>query len=190
VYRCPLPEVNRRDGSFDAITAWAVLEHVHDPMAYFSKAARLLRPGGVFVFLVTNFDSTSSRYLYREDIPRHLYFFDPRTVAAYLTETGLVLGEAHHDDTIFEMRATNWLFHALRRIFVRAPMAWQELPETRQSWLARTGREPSAANHLRFALAHPLVILDRLLLPAYEAWQRMTKSYGISTYVARKPAQP
>ena len=190
VHRCPLPEVPREDGSFDAITAWAVLEHVHDPKAYFAAAVRLLRSGGAFVFLVTNFDSASSRYLFREDIPRHLYFFDLRTVMAYLKRSGLQLAEAHHDGTIFEMRATNWLLHLLRRLSGRPPMTWKELPETRQAWLARTGRAPSAAGNVLFALFHPLVILDRVLLPVYEAWQRTTGTYGITTYVARKPTQP
>ncbi len=32
------------DASFDAVTAWAVLEHVHDPMAYFRKASAVLKP--------------------------------------------------------------------------------------------------------------------------------------------------
>lgn len=188
VHRYPLPEVPREDGSFDAVTAWAVLEHVHDPRAYFAKAAHLLRPGGVFVFLVTNLDSASSRYLFREDIPRHLYFFDPRTVAAYLEQVGLEMIEARHDGTIFEMRATNWLFHLLRRLTGRAPMAWEELPETRQAWFERTRRTPSPSSNLVFAATHPLVILDRLLLPVYEAWQRWRGTYGITTYVARKPA--
>src|SRR3546814_5417313 len=65
---------------YDVITAWAVLEHVHDPMSYFMKAASTIQSGGYFVFLVTNFDSISSRSLFREDVPRHLYFFSkPRS---------------------------------------------------------------------------------------------------------------
>src|SRR5690606_32591194 len=46
VHRRPLPEVDAPAESFDAITAWAVIEHVHDPRAYFETAARLLKPGG------------------------------------------------------------------------------------------------------------------------------------------------
>ncbi len=69
---------------YDAVTAWAVLEHVHDPMSYFQKASQVLRPGGVMVFLVTNFSSISSRSLFLEEVPRHLYFFTEKTVRSYL----------------------------------------------------------------------------------------------------------
>jgi len=61
----------------------AVLEHVHDPKAYFKKAGQVLKKGAMFVFLVTNFKSLSSRGLYLEDVPRHLYFFTEETVARY-----------------------------------------------------------------------------------------------------------
>jgi len=49
--------------AYDAVTAWAVLEHVHDPMAYFRKAAQVLKKNGLFVFLVTNFETVSYTHL-------------------------------------------------------------------------------------------------------------------------------
>jgi len=38
------------DGSFDAVVCMEVLEHVDDPGAVVAEAARVLRPGGVFVY--------------------------------------------------------------------------------------------------------------------------------------------
>src|ERR1700752_3944772 len=70
IYRQAFPEIAVNNSRYDAITAWAVLEHVHDPMAHFRKVGVTLKPGGVFVFLVTNFESISSRGLFREDVPR------------------------------------------------------------------------------------------------------------------------
>ncbi|MCL4410140.1 MAG: class I SAM-dependent methyltransferase [Gammaproteobacteria bacterium] len=38
---------DKRDGYFDAVTMWGLLEHVREPMDVLSQAARLLKPGGV-----------------------------------------------------------------------------------------------------------------------------------------------
>jgi len=38
-----------RDGSFDAVLAYAVLEHLYNPWLALSEIARVLRPGGVWV---------------------------------------------------------------------------------------------------------------------------------------------
>src|SRR5215469_18187139 len=71
VYSVPFPEIPIIEPRYDVVTAWAVLEHVHDPGAYFRKVAQVLRPGGIFVFNVPNFGSVTSRHLFREDVPRH-----------------------------------------------------------------------------------------------------------------------
>lgn len=42
------------DESFDFVTANMVVEHLDDPQAQFSEIARVLRPGGVFVFHTPN----------------------------------------------------------------------------------------------------------------------------------------
>lgn len=89
VYQQEFNKIPVDEPCYDAVRAWAVLEHVHDPKAYFKKAGRVLKKGGIFVFLVTNFKSLSSRCLYLEDIPRHLYFFTEETVTKYMEEAGL-----------------------------------------------------------------------------------------------------
>jgi 2-polyprenyl-3-methyl-5-hydroxy-6-metoxy-1,4-benzoquinol methylase len=38
VYRQEFKDIPISEPRYDVITAWAVLEHVHDPMAYFKKA--------------------------------------------------------------------------------------------------------------------------------------------------------
>jgi 2-polyprenyl-3-methyl-5-hydroxy-6-metoxy-1,4-benzoquinol methylase len=186
VHRCPLPELSLPDGQFDAITAWAVLEHVHDPKAYMEAVGRLLKPGGKFVFLVTNLDSLSSRALFREDVPRHLYFFSHKTVSRYLAESGLRLRSYDNNAQLFEMQPVNWLHYAFCRL-KGGQWAWNGLPETRHEYFKRAGLKVNFAGNLRFALTHPLSALDRLLMPLYIRWQYLRRTYGITTYVCDKP---
>lgn len=87
--------------SFDVITAWAVFEHLHDPRAAFERASALLRPGGRLIALVTNINSLFSRYSYREDVPRHLYFFSESTLARYGRETAMRLCSVAHDTRLY-----------------------------------------------------------------------------------------
>ncbi len=89
------------DQSFDVITAWAVFEHLHDPLSAFLFASKLLRPGGTLIILVTNIRSVFSRYSYQEDIPRHLYFFSERTLRAFGERTGLTLDCVNHPTDLY-----------------------------------------------------------------------------------------
>ncbi len=102
IRRGRIPEaLDHPDASFDAVTAWAVFEHLHDPLGAFSAVARVLRPGGCFVMLVTNIHSLFSRYAHQEDIPRHLYFFSERTLGTYADRTGLELLRVDHTTDLF-----------------------------------------------------------------------------------------
>jgi 2-polyprenyl-3-methyl-5-hydroxy-6-metoxy-1,4-benzoquinol methylase len=69
--------------SLDAVTFWAVLEHVADPGAFLAKAATLLRPEGRCFVLVPNTRSLAMRLLgkkYRYVYPQHLNYFDRKTL--------------------------------------------------------------------------------------------------------------
>ena len=69
------------DKSFDVITLWHVLEHVHDLHGYMKEITRLLKKEGFLIIAVPNFLSTDARH-YKPfwaayDVPRHLYHFSP-----------------------------------------------------------------------------------------------------------------
>jgi len=172
---------------YDAITAWAVLEHVHDPMSYFIKAGQLLKPGGLFVFLVTNFASLSSNGLFREDVPRHLYFFTEPTVKSYLERAGLSLLDADFNDNIYEMRPVSWLRYYAYRYLLRKRLTWHDIPNTRAQFFERHNMSNTIGSNLKFAATHPFTLLDRVLMPLYERVQMLRRRYGIVTFVARKP---
>jgi SAM-dependent methyltransferase len=68
---------------FDAVTFWAVLEHVADPGAFLTQAKRFLKPGGFCFVLVPNFRSLAVRLLerkYRYILPQHINYFTKTTV--------------------------------------------------------------------------------------------------------------
>ena len=87
-----LEEAGFADRSFDAITLWDVLEHVHEPRQMLSAIARLLRPGGLLVLSLPNPDSLEAWLLGRFwagwDLPRHLNLFRPLLLRAHLAKLG------------------------------------------------------------------------------------------------------
>lgn len=79
--------------SFDAITMWHVLEHVHDLNDYLEKLRSLLKPQGKLFVAVPNYTSFDAGY-YKEfwaayDVPRHLYHFAPLSMKILLQKHGL-----------------------------------------------------------------------------------------------------
>lgn len=82
--------------SFDVITLWHVLEHVHDLNRRMERIGDMLSPGGLLVIAVPNSDSWDACY-YKEawaayDPPRHLYHFTKETISR--------LAQKHEFETI------------------------------------------------------------------------------------------
>ncbi|MGR9105941.1 MAG: class I SAM-dependent methyltransferase [Gammaproteobacteria bacterium] len=185
VYKQPFPEADVPSKYYDAITAWAVLEHVHDPMAYFQKAYHSLRPGGIFVFLVTNFESLASKRLFREDIPRHLYFFTPTTLTMYLERSNLQKKYIDFSDKVFSLHADYWLVYFFRNLFGRQ-FQHSDIPMTYKQTVAMFGWRKNLSSKIYYAAHHPVVILDRLLRPIFDFAAIKTKRYSIMTCIAER----
>ena len=81
------------DGAFDAITMWNVFEHLYDPRAVLSEAARLLRPGGVLVITHPNVASLDRRLFGATwigyELPRHLYLYTAALLRDLMADYGL-----------------------------------------------------------------------------------------------------
>ena len=75
--------------SYDAITLWHVLEHVHDLHGYMKKLNCLLKPGGKLLIAVPNYTSYDAakyqQYWAAYDVPRHLYHFSPASMKKLFT---------------------------------------------------------------------------------------------------------
>jgi 2-polyprenyl-3-methyl-5-hydroxy-6-metoxy-1,4-benzoquinol methylase len=74
--------------SFDVITLWHVLEHVHTLNETFQQLRNLLKPEGIMLIAVPNADSLDAKK-YGEnwaayDVPRHLYHFNQATMKRLL----------------------------------------------------------------------------------------------------------
>ena len=87
--------------SFDAITLWAVLEHVHEPIEMLGEVRKLLAPNGRVFVLVPNFRSPPGRVMRHDDVPRHLLMFTPSTLSRAARLAGLHARRVVFGDDIF-----------------------------------------------------------------------------------------
>lgn len=83
------------ENSFDAITLWHVLEHVHDLHGYLERFYQLLKSDGHLIIAVPNYTSHDAK-VYKEywaayDVPRHLYHFSPKSMEMLGNRRGFVL---------------------------------------------------------------------------------------------------
>jgi SAM-dependent methyltransferase len=81
------------ENSFDVITLWHVLEHVHDLHSYLQQFKRLLKEDGRLVIAVPNYTSFDASF-YQEfwaayDVPRHLYHFSPLSMKLLMDKSGM-----------------------------------------------------------------------------------------------------
>jgi 2-polyprenyl-3-methyl-5-hydroxy-6-metoxy-1,4-benzoquinol methylase len=83
VLRTPFLEHDFAGRQFDAVTFWAVLEHLAEPRKFLVKAASVLKPGGYCFALVPNIHSLAARCLgtrYRYITKEHLNYFTAETM--------------------------------------------------------------------------------------------------------------
>lgn len=82
-------------GSFNAVTLWHVLEHVHELHEYLQQIRTVLHPAGKAFIAVPNYTSldaqTYGQYWAGYDVPRHLYHFSPRSMKMLLEKNGMRL---------------------------------------------------------------------------------------------------
>jgi 2-polyprenyl-3-methyl-5-hydroxy-6-metoxy-1,4-benzoquinol methylase len=81
--------------SFDAISMWHVLEHVHALYPYLQQIKNILKPGGLVFIAVPNYTSYDAvKYganWAAYDVPRHLYHFSPVSMKWLLKTAGFQL---------------------------------------------------------------------------------------------------
>jgi SAM-dependent methyltransferase len=102
-----LPHPDLRPCSFEVVTMWHSIEHVHDPVAILREAYRLLIPGGKVIVACPNIDSWAFRRFDTDwfglDVPRHLTHFTPVTLSVALQTAGLRVA------SVRTIRHSDWL---------------------------------------------------------------------------------
>ena len=81
--------------SYDVVSMWHVLEHVHELHAYIEQIKTILKQSGILLIAVPNYTSFDATF-YKEqwaayDVPRHLYHFSPKSMRRLLQQHGLVI---------------------------------------------------------------------------------------------------
>ncbi|HSB93161.1 MAG TPA: class I SAM-dependent methyltransferase, partial [Flavitalea sp.] len=89
--------MNIPTGSFDAVTMWHVLEHVHDLHGTIEKIRDIMMKTGVLIVAVPNYTSYDAaayqQYWAAYDVPRHLYHFSPLSIRLLMDKHGLVVNK-------------------------------------------------------------------------------------------------
>jgi SAM-dependent methyltransferase len=107
-----LPHPSLKSDSFDVVTFWQSLEHMHWPLQMLREAHRLLAPGGKLVVGVPNIASGPFRWFgpdwFPLELPRHLVHFSPATLRQMLEAAGFLDPETQF------VRAPTWLQSSAR----------------------------------------------------------------------------
>jgi len=156
-----LTTANLPDAYFSLVTSWAVIEHVHTPNDYFSVVARVLKPGGKFVFLVTNSESIYGKYAYKEDIPRHLYHFNERSLRGYANKHGLNLERIDYDERFWDGTGKGAVYHFAMKVLC---ISWHDMKTRNLSIFSRVCLRAAS-------------LLDKLIFST--KWEATLKRSGI-----------
>jgi len=163
-------EMEFQEETYDVITFWAVLEHVYEPALFFEKAARLLRPGGRIVGLVTNINSIQSRIYQADDYPRHLTIFSKKSLRVLSERNEMSLTKAHTGQEIFGGSLAGGFLFLFKRLFgyssSDAFKEWKQIKDADLFWCKWRG-EPSVliknVSRLDRVLTRPLeIVLDKM----------------------------
>ena len=83
--------------SFDVITMWHVLEHVHDLSGRVKQLSRLIKPDGTLFIAVPNSGSWDAGFFKEKwdayDVPRHLYHFNQKSFKLLMEKNGFKIIE-------------------------------------------------------------------------------------------------
>jgi 2-polyprenyl-3-methyl-5-hydroxy-6-metoxy-1,4-benzoquinol methylase len=106
---------------FDVVASFHVIEHVDSPRSFIAAAARKLRANGLLVVETPNIDSIPFKILrsrWRQFIPEHYFFFDPKSIVRLFRDNGL---EPQSVDSIGKHASAELIVNRLSRYLPWVP---------------------------------------------------------------------
>jgi SAM-dependent methyltransferase len=110
--------------SYDLVLLIATIEHVEDPLAVFTAAAQLLKPGGRAVIVTDNsqtldFRLFGSRHWGGYHFPRHWNLFNKSSLRRLAEQAGLEVAELST-----ALSPVNWVYSIRNRLVDRHAPQW------------------------------------------------------------------
>ncbi len=136
--------------SFDVVVIYHVLEHMRDPIAALKRAHEILRPGGLLVVAVPNFESlqarVTNRHWFHLDVPRHYHHFRLSWLSRLLGERGFSVAKVSHFS--LEQNPYGWIQSLLNQLGFRFNLLYDFIRNSS----ARTVRRPLLEHPMHSAM--------------------------------------
>lgn len=103
-----IEKIDIEDNSMDVITMWHALEHTPDPRKHLKKARMWLKPDGLLIVDVPNYEGTDAQKMWNSwsgwSLPYHLYHFTQDTLVSMLEKHGfkIIRTKDYHSEYIKE----------------------------------------------------------------------------------------
>lgn len=85
--------------TYDVVTCWHSLEHVHEPWEFLQKIKQQLNENGILLVALPNYHSTDSKKYGADwaayDTPRHLYHFTPASIEKIMDQNGFYVKRSY-----------------------------------------------------------------------------------------------
>ena len=99
VYRGFVEELDLKPETFDVVTLWDVLEHVHEPLQFLAESARLVAPNGLLIIAIPNASGWPAMVFkgrWRYVMFTHLSYFSIPYIRRVIADQGLHIIRMDH----------------------------------------------------------------------------------------------
>ncbi|MCL4439097.1 MAG: class I SAM-dependent methyltransferase, partial [Firmicutes bacterium] len=95
-------------GSFDLVTMWDVIEHLPNPVHTLNIINKILKPAGVLTLttgdIASLFAKISGAKWHLINIPEHVFYFNPKSIAEVLNKTGFKIIQIKYESSYYAVQ--------------------------------------------------------------------------------------